>query len=86
MGLLESQIDGLIRKKSFKGLSIGDGGRELDYSNLLLEKENEIIRLQRKINALENQFSVAKVGQVQGDSVSDLKIKIAKLTAELANR
>ena len=58
----------------------------MDYSNLLLEKENEIIRLQRKINALENQYSVAKVGQVQGDSVSDLKLKIAKLTAELANR
>jgi hypothetical protein len=52
LGLLESQIDGLLRKTSFKSTSTSQGVRELDYSALLLEKENQIVNLQRRINVL----------------------------------
>lgn len=53
MILLESEIDGLMKRKiNFTVKDTQGGHRVLDYTNLLNEKENQIIELEKKINNL----------------------------------
>ena len=75
---LEKEVEGLLHTRAIFPAS---NGRELDYSALLLEKDNEIISLQRRINALEVPTKVT--GQ---EGVAELRAKIAKLNADVASR
>jgi len=49
--LLESEIQGLLRKK-IDYVPRGEGDRVLDYTGILNEKENQIVELEKKINNL----------------------------------
>jgi hypothetical protein len=53
--LLESEIDGLMRRKV--NVSTGDStGRVLDYDLLMNEKETQIVELEKKIQNLEERL------------------------------
>ena len=52
--LAEQEIEGILRKKINCSVNDSEGGeRVLDFSNLLNEKENQIVELERKIQNLE---------------------------------
>ena len=53
--LLEHEIDGLLKRKIHYTLQ-GEGGRVLDYTGILNEKENQIIELEKKIQNLEERL------------------------------
>jgi hypothetical protein len=55
--LAEREIDGILRKKIDCSVTDSQGGeRVLDFSNLLNEKENQIVELERKIQNLEERM------------------------------
>jgi hypothetical protein len=55
--LLEGEISGLMKRKiNFGTLDSIEGGRVLDYSNILNEKENQIVELEKKIQNLEEKL------------------------------
>lgn len=43
----------------------GESGRVLDYSNLLNEKENQLIELEKKINNLEERMRKSTAREVE---------------------
>jgi hypothetical protein len=51
--MLEHDIDGLMRRKISLTLKEGDRGRVLDYTNMLADKENQIVGLESKIKNYE---------------------------------
>lgn len=53
--LLEHEIDGLLRRKINYTLQ-GEGGRVLDYTGILNEKETQIVELEKKIQNLEERL------------------------------
>lgn len=55
-------MEGLLRRRiEYSTGNAETGERVLDYSNLLNEKENEIVELQKKINNLEERLRRASL-------------------------
>ena len=52
--LLEHEIDGLLKRKI--SYTSAEGERNLDYSGILNEKENQIVELEKKIQNLEERL------------------------------
>ena len=96
--LLEHEIEGLLRRDILYNLKAADGTRTLDYTNLLNEKENQIVELEKKIENLEERLR--KAGSVTGELENHIthltaelrrkddiiKVKTDALTAEVANK
>lgn len=53
--LLEGEIEGLMKRRITFSAE-GSEARCLDYSNLLNEKENQVVELEKKINNLEERL------------------------------
>jgi hypothetical protein len=68
--LLEHELDGLLRRKINYTVQ-GEGGRVLDYSGILNEKENQIIELEKKIQNLEEKLRRAskREGELEDEIV-----------------
>lgn len=65
MILLENEIEGLMKRKINYTVKNTQGGeRSLDYTNLLNEKENQIIELEKKINNLEERLRRASAREL----------------------
>jgi hypothetical protein len=47
--LVEHEIDGLLRRRIEYSVKDANGSRNLDFTGLLNEKENQIVELERKI-------------------------------------
>jgi hypothetical protein len=54
--LLESEIEGLLKRRINFSLKDEKGERTLDYTNILNEKENQIIELEKKIQNYEERL------------------------------
>ncbi len=54
--LMESEVEGLMRRKINLTTTGDQGQRSLDYTTLLNEKENQVIELEKKIQNLEFQL------------------------------
>lgn len=55
--LIEHELDGLLRRRiEFSSKDYEGGSRFLDFTNLLNEKENQIIELEKKIQNLEERL------------------------------
>jgi hypothetical protein len=55
--LIEHEIDGLLKRKINYTVKDSQGGsRSLDYTNILNEKENQIVELEKKIQNLEERL------------------------------
>lgn len=66
MILLENEIEGLMKRKINYTVKNTQGGeRSLDYTNLLNEKENQIIELEKKINNLEERLRRASARELE---------------------
>jgi chromosome segregation ATPase len=78
--LVEHEIDGLLRRRIEYSVKDANGSRNLDYTNLLNEKENQIIELERKILNLEARFK-----QV-GAKENELANQVAQLSADLKRK
>lgn len=75
--LIEHEIDGLLRRRiEFSSKDYEGGSRFLDFTNILNEKENQIIELEKKINNLEERLRRASAREVE------LENKIVALRAE----
>ena len=75
--LIEHEIDGLLRRRI--DLSTVDhigGERNLDFTNLLNEKENQIVELEKKIQNLEARLRKSNAREIE------LENKIVALRAE----
>ena len=70
--LFEHQLDGLLHR----GVSSA-GGRSLDYTTMLTEKENQIVELERKITSLEERLKRSNAREVE------LENKITQLNSQL---
>ena len=70
-------MDGLLRRRiEYSSKDYEGGSRTLDFSQLLQEKENEIILLQRRIENYEARLKRASVKELE------LESQIQALTAE----
>jgi hypothetical protein len=78
--LFEHELDGLLRRRIEFSVKDANGSRNLDYTNILNEKENQIIELERKILNLEARFK-----QV-GSKETELANQVAQLTADLKRK
>lgn len=79
--LLENEIEGLMKRRINYSIKDQDGGsRFLDYTNILNEKENQIIELEKKINNLEERLRRA------GQRELELENHIIALTADLKRK
>lgn len=75
--LIEHEIDGLLRRRiEYSSKDYEGGSRFLDFTNILNEKENQIIELEKKINNLEERLRRASAREVE------LENKIVALRAE----
>jgi len=75
--LLEHEVEGLLRRRiEFSGKDFEGGSRNLDFTNLLNEKENQIVELEKKIQNLEERLRRASAREVE------LENKISQLNAE----
>lgn len=75
--LIEHEIDGLLRRRiEYSSKDYEGGSRFLDFTNILNEKENQIIELEKKINNLEERLRRATAREVE------LENKIVALRAE----
>lgn len=54
-----------MKRKINYSVKDGDGSRFLDYTNLLNEKENQIIELEKKINNLEERLRRASQRELE---------------------
>lgn len=81
MILLENQIDGLMKRRINYTVKDTQGGhRVLDYTNLLNEKQNQVVELEKKINNLEERLRRATARELQ------LENHIQLLTADLRRK
>ena len=78
--LVEHEIDGLLRRRIEFSVKDANGSRNLDYTGLLNEKENQIVELERKILNLEERFK--KVGSKE----NELANQVSQLTADLKRK
>jgi len=79
--LLESEIEGLLKRKIDYTVRDQQGGsRVMDYTNLLNEKENQIIELEKKINNLEERL------RRSGARETELENHIVALNANLRRK
>ena len=79
--LLESEIEGLMKRRINYSIKDQEGGtRFLDYTNILNEKENQIIELEKKINNLEERL------RRSGQRETELENHIIALTADLRRK
>jgi hypothetical protein len=78
--LVEHEIEGLLKRDILYSLKAADGTRSLDYTNLLNEKENQIVELEKKIENLEERLR--RAGSTQGE----LENHIVQLTADLRRK
>ena len=69
-----------MKRKINYSVKDGDGSRFLDYTNLLNEKENQIIELEKKINNLEERLRRASQRELE------LENHIVALTADLRRK
>lgn len=75
--LFEHELDGLLRRKiEYTGKDFEGGSRNLDFTNLLNEKENQIVELEKKIQNLEERLRRASAREIE------LENKISQLNAE----
>lgn len=74
--LLESEIDGLMKRKVNVGTA-DSTGRVLDYSLLINEKENQVVELEKKIQNLEEKLRRASKRE------GELEDEIVRLTATI---
>ena len=66
MILLENEIEGLMKRRINYTVKDTQGGqRSLDYTNLLNEKENQIVELEKKINNLEERLRRATARELE---------------------
>jgi len=76
--LLEHEIDGLLKRRINFSLKDEDGGsRTLDYTNILNEKENQIVELEKKIQNYEE-----RLRRLAGRE-TELENQIIALTAQV---
>ena len=73
--LLEHEIDGLLRRKI--NYTAKEGDRNLDYTGLLNEKENQIVELEKKIQNLEERLRRASLRE------NDLENEIVRLKSSI---
>ena len=79
--MLEHELDGLLKRDILYSLKNSDGThRTLDYTNILNEKENQIVELEKKIENLEERLR--RSGSTQGE----LENHIVHLTSELRRK
>jgi hypothetical protein len=79
--LLEHEIDGLLKRRINFSLKDQEGGhRTMDYTNLLNEKENQIVELEKKIQNYEERLR--RVGARE----TELENQIVSLTSELRRK
>ena len=78
--LVEHEIEGLLKRDILYSLKAADGTRSLDYTNILNEKENQIVELEKKIENLEERLR--RAGSTQGE----LENHIVQLTADLRRK
>lgn len=62
--LLEHELDGLLKRNILYNTKSA-AGRSLDYTNILNEKENQIVELEKKIENLEERLR--RAGSSQGE-------------------
>lgn len=75
--LFEHELDGLLRRRiEYTGKDFEGGSRNLDFTNLLNEKENQIVELEKKIQNLEERLRRASAREIE------LENKISQLNAE----
>ena len=75
--LFEHELDGLLRRRiEYSAKDFEGGTRNLDFTTLLNEKENQIVELERKILNLEERLRRASAREIE------LENKITQLNAE----
>jgi chromosome segregation ATPase len=74
--LVESEIDGLMRRKVNASTS-DSTGRVLDYDQLINEKENQIVELEKKVQNFEEKLR--RAARREGE----LEDEVARLTAAI---
>ena len=76
--LFEHELDGLLRRRiEYSGKDFEGGTRNLDFTTLLNEKENQIVELEKKIQNLEERLRRASAREIE------LENRIAQLNAEV---
>ena len=76
--LFEHQLDGLLRRRiEYSAKDFEGGSRNLDFTNLLNEKENQIVELEKKIQNLEERLRRSSAREIE------LENKITQLNTEL---
>jgi hypothetical protein len=64
--LFEHELDGLLRRRiEYSAKDFEGGTRNLDFTSLLNEKENQIVELERKILNLEDRLRRASAREVE---------------------
>lgn len=61
--MLEGEIEGMMKRR-INFTAEGSAERCLDYSNLLNEKENQIVELEKKINNFEERLRRASAREL----------------------
>lgn len=75
--LFEHELDGLLRRRiEYSAKDFEGGTRNLDFTGLLNEKENQIVELEKKIQNLEERLRRASAREIE------LENRIAQLNAE----
>jgi len=75
--LIEHELDGLLRRRiEYSTRDVEGGARNLDFTNLINEKENQIVELEKKIQNLEDRLRRATAREIE------LENKIVALKAE----
>lgn len=75
--MIEHELEGLLRRRiEFSSKDYEGGSRNLDFTNLLNEKENQIIELEKKINNLEDRLRRTSARELE------LENKIVALRAD----
>lgn len=75
--LFEHELDGLLRRRiEYSGRDFEGGSRNLDFTSLLNEKENQIVELEKKIQNLEERLRRSSAREIE------LENRISQLNAE----
>ncbi len=61
---MENEIEGLMKRNILYTDNNVNGQRVLDYSNILNEKETQIVELEKKINNLEARLQKASSREI----------------------
>ena len=70
MFMLEHEMDGILRRRINFSVKEGDNTRVLDYTNLLNEKETQIVELEKKIQNLEERLR--RASKREGDLENEI--------------